>query len=173
MPTYQLISTQTLGSNATSITLSSIPQTYTDLLLWLKLRDTQGGEFVGTFFNTFNNNTGNIYALVGGGLYNSSLNNSNAGPTSRIPWYNTTTASNSSTNSFANTYMYIPSYTSALPKSAVVRSAVSNNVSAQNVIEMYGGNTTSTSAISSIELASNYFFLAGSSVQLYGISSTV
>jgi hypothetical protein len=42
--TYEAITTQTLGSNQSTITLSSIPQTYTDLIIIANGASTSGGS---------------------------------------------------------------------------------------------------------------------------------
>ena len=47
--TYEPISTQTLGSNQASITLSSIPQTYTDLIIIANGASTSGGSMKARF----------------------------------------------------------------------------------------------------------------------------
>ena len=47
--TYEPISTQTLGSNQASITLSSIPGTYTDLIIIANGASTSGGSMKARF----------------------------------------------------------------------------------------------------------------------------
>jgi hypothetical protein len=54
--TYIQLKSQVLSSNQTSVTFSSIPQTFTDLRLIINLRETTGGGFV-----TFNSNSGSVY----------------------------------------------------------------------------------------------------------------
>ena len=50
--TYEPIATTTLGSNAATAVFSSIPQTYTDLVIVLDFRFTQsGGRFAGVLCN--------------------------------------------------------------------------------------------------------------------------
>ena len=63
---YEVISTQTLGSATASVTFSSIPQTYTDLVL---IVSTQTSSNVDVFMR-FNSDTANNYSsttLVGNG----------------------------------------------------------------------------------------------------------
>jgi hypothetical protein len=57
--TYEAIATQTLGSNAASVTFSSIPSTYTDLVLVLQPASTSFADNVGL---TFNSDTGSNYS---------------------------------------------------------------------------------------------------------------
>jgi hypothetical protein len=61
-PTYTPLATVTLGSSASSVTFSSIPATYRDLVIVLSGRSNGGGAF-----NTgmrFNNDTGSNYSNV-------------------------------------------------------------------------------------------------------------
>ena len=65
--TYEKIQSTTLGSAATSITLSSIPATYTDLRLVFTFKTSTAGE---AGFIRFNSDTGSNYSstyLVGSG----------------------------------------------------------------------------------------------------------
>jgi hypothetical protein len=58
--TYEPISTQTLGSNQASITLSSIPATYTDLIIIANGASTSGGSM----FARFNGDAGSNYSTT-------------------------------------------------------------------------------------------------------------
>jgi len=59
--TYKPIATQTLGSNAASVTFSSIPATYTDLVLITQSASTGVSENIGLQFNA---DTGNNYSYT-------------------------------------------------------------------------------------------------------------
>ena len=61
--TYELITTTTLGSNASSITISSIPATYTDLVIVGNYKVVNGGG-VGVCMR-FNSDSGNNYEFMG------------------------------------------------------------------------------------------------------------
>ena len=71
--TYKLISTQTLGSAAATVTLSSIPQTYTDLVLVLQGTSTVDDAIM----MQFNSDTGSNYSWTqigadgGSGIFSS------------------------------------------------------------------------------------------------------
>jgi hypothetical protein len=59
--TYEAIATQTLGSAAASVTFSSIPGTYTDLVIvCTPLRVTAGAE---ELVFQFNSDTGSNYSI--------------------------------------------------------------------------------------------------------------
>jgi hypothetical protein len=59
--TYEIISTQTLGSAAASVTLSSIPQTYTDLVLVAQMQNTGSAQRIELQFNA---DTGSNYSVT-------------------------------------------------------------------------------------------------------------
>jgi len=68
MSTYTPIASQTLGSAASSVTFSSIPQGYTDLVLTITGNNNQGVAYISTL--TFNGDTSSNYSytrLVGNG----------------------------------------------------------------------------------------------------------
>jgi hypothetical protein len=58
--TYVAIAEQTLGTAAASVTFSSIPGTYTDLVLVLSVQDASGN----TFALQFNGDTSTNYSTV-------------------------------------------------------------------------------------------------------------
>jgi len=52
MSTYTPIATQTLSSAVTSVTFSSIPQTYTDLILVMNVTNSSATVYKALQFNT-------------------------------------------------------------------------------------------------------------------------
>jgi len=73
--TYTLIEAKTLGSNTANVTFSSIPQTYTDLLLKTSLRYTgSSADSVKMLFNNSSSNY-NFKYLEGNGSSASSGSN--------------------------------------------------------------------------------------------------
>jgi hypothetical protein len=58
--TYEPISTTTLGSAAATVTLSSIPSTYTDLVL--VITNTSSGGLAGVYLGLINGDTGTNYS---------------------------------------------------------------------------------------------------------------
>jgi hypothetical protein len=61
-PTYTPLATVTLGSSASSVTFSSIPATYRDLILVVAGEPTSGGGGIGRV--RFNSDTGSNYSIV-------------------------------------------------------------------------------------------------------------
>jgi hypothetical protein len=166
MSTYTLISSQVLGSSAASVTFSSIPSTYKDLVLRYSFRDDYSGYT--PFLLTVNGLSTSIYS----GTYasgNGSAASSGAisdGSSAQLHWPQNT---NSTANTFTNGEIYIPSYSNSLnkPFSAFTVSEWNTTI---NRIAIDAELIRITAAISSITLTSGGgSFVAGSSFYLYGI----
>ena len=162
--TYTLIEKITVGAaGASSITFTSIPQTYTDLIVKISGRSTTTD--VDMFF-TFNSNTSNYTRRVLRGT------GSNASSTNANDNYATTIdGSGETSNTFANLEMYIPNYTSSNNKSYSIDDAFENN-STTAYQYMLAGLWSNSSAITSL----TFYFLSGgtfaqySTAYLYGIA---
>ena len=166
MATYTLISSVTVGSGgAANIEFTSIPSTYTDLVIKNSLRAT--GATSGGFL-TFNNNTTGYSErlLYGTGSASGSANNSGAG----FVWAFETVLSTYTANTFSNGDIYIPNYTSSNYKSVSVDNVQENNATASDQY-LVAGLWSNTSAITSIKLASGSTFAQHSTAYLYGISN--
>jgi hypothetical protein len=92
MSTYTPIATQTLGSAAASVTFSSIPQGYTDLILVINYATSAS---TGNALLRFNSDTGSNYsetALIGNGTTATSDRESSV-TTIPISWFGTNSTS--------------------------------------------------------------------------------
>jgi hypothetical protein len=158
--TYIPIATTTLSTAASSITFSSIPSTYTDLVLVAKLtRDNAGSPIV-----RFNGDTSSNYSatyLDGNGTTVISSRSSNV--TVGYINYNSDPVLNGilivDLLNYSNTTTY--------------KTYLANGSNAGNAVDRVVGLWRSTSAISTILLAAenggNYF--AGGTATLYGIAA--
>ena len=171
MSTYILISSQVLGSSTASVTFSSIPQTYKDLVLRVSARTDYAGPNE-LLIMTFNGTGGTSYSnttLIGNGSTVVSNRTSSAAYV-RNGYIDGSTAT---TNTFANTEIYIPSYTASQNKPISNFSVAENNsaTAADAYINANASLATITSAITSITFASinTSNFVLGSSFYLYGI----
>lgn len=166
----RLIASQTLGSSAASVTFSSIPSTYKDLVLKVSARHTSPATF-STINVTFNGNTSNIYSLTmfrGNGSTVDSQNSSNTNPLAIGTGIN---AAASTANTFNNLEIYIPSYTASQNK-PVSSVAVAETNDTLAYIRADAHLFRSTSAISTILIDANSFnFVSGSTFQLYGLAN--
>lgn len=163
--THIKIATTTVGSGGTSeIDFTSIPSTYTDLVIMFSVRGTLniGSGVTYMYFNNDTNDSNYSYRrMIGSGTSASSASGAAAA-------IDVVQGDNATANAFGNDYVYIFNYTSNLGKSAVVNFAGITNASLSYMGYMsYGWSGTST--ISSIKLTSNGSFKQFSSATLYGI----
>jgi hypothetical protein len=160
--TYTLISSVTVGSGgAASIDFTSIPATYTDLIIKLSGRGSSGGESnITVVFNS-----GSTYA--GKRLYG---NGSSPVSDSTSQWGGFSNASTFTASTFSNTEIYITNYTSSNAKSWSVDSV--NETNATNALMAIGAQLwNGTGAITSITLTPDNAFVQHSTAYLYGISN--
>lgn len=171
--TYTLINSNVLSSSAASVTFSSIPATYTDLVLRASVR-CNGTGFPDTNDNLrfwFNNSLTAIYSntdLEGNGASATSQSNT----LSFIKGNYAANGSTSTSGTFANVELYIPSYTASQNKPLSLISAQENNSTTAYTVAT-AGLFRSTTAISRIDVDSQNgnSFVSGSSFYLYGISN--
>jgi hypothetical protein len=171
--TYTLIEGKTLTTTAASVTFTSIPQTYTDLLIKFSARSTStaGADIYANLRVQFNSDTGNNYngILLFANLGNpgSGSYTSQSGNLFSYANGNVTTAS-----TFSNMEIYIPNYTGSNKKTSSVDGVVENNAS-NGFVEMAAEIWTGTSAITTIDLVSIYgSHTANSTFYLYGIKNS-
>jgi hypothetical protein len=161
--TYTPIATQTLGSSSASVTFSSIPATYTDLVLVLQA-GTATNDNLGIRFNS---DTGSNYsntALSGNGSTVVSFRASNA--TSIIPQYHF--VFNNNLNS--NVIIQVQNYSNTTTNKTLL--ARSNNAGVSTDVGV--GLWRNTAAITSVTLIGGsfgYSFITGSTFTLYGVKS--
>lgn len=165
--TYSLISATTLGSNASTVALNSIPQTYTDLVLRFSLRISSGNPLNG-YNLRFNSDSSAIYSsrfyAYDGGLYFNYDTGSNAFA-SVVANGGTSTA-----GAYTSAELYIPNYTNSSSKPFIYSEAAENN-STSAVSKISGGLYRNTSGITSVNF-SNATFAAGSTFYLYGVKDS-
>lgn len=160
------IASTTVESPATSVTFSSIPQVYTDLILKTCARAT-ASSFDKRLNVLFNNNSANysIRAIYGIGSTVVSYSTTLAGYVGSIPGSSTTA------NSFGNSEVYIPNYAGSTNKSYSVDSVNETNDATNNRIDLLAGLWSDTTAISSIVINTNdgTSFNTNSTFTLYGV----
>jgi hypothetical protein len=167
MATYTLISSNVLSSSAASVTFSSIPATYTDLVVRASVRRSAAGRTDFDFyFNT--NNTDNSYTYIRG---SGSAANSNSGGT--IIKNNDTVPSTSETAStFGSIEIYIPNYVGTALKPVSIFGVGENNattayITATAGLWSFGAATITTITMNPVTGS----FVSGSSFYLYGVSN--
>ena len=169
---YILIERTELNATAASVTFANIPQTgYTDLKIVASLRGTSPFATM-QLYMTFNGSTTGYSTrqVYGDGSSATSATLSNSGAAISIINMNTT---QSTANTFSNTEIYIPNYTSSSNKSVSADSVTENNATGGALAGMTAGLWSNTAAITSITFTnqSAYTFLANSTFSLYGIAA--
>lgn len=158
--TYEPIATQTLGSAAASVTFSSIPQTYTDLVL--VINGSKSGSGNSDIFWQLNGNTGSNYSQTsiygtGSAAASDRGSNSTAGRGGRVGIDQSVSILNFQNYSNSTTF----------------KTCISRGSSAGYLVIANAGLFRNTNAITSILLsvadASN--FNTGSTFTLYGIKA--
>jgi hypothetical protein len=172
--TYTLISSNVLGSNTSTITFSSIPSTYTDLVLLCSVRAVYASSFssLRAYFNGDSSALASTTRLTGDGASASTSRDANI---SQGVFGGFTTANSSTSNTFSSHELYIPNYLSTTSKPIWATGAHETDA-ATAYIQLNAGLWRNTSAITSITVqdfaggVNN--FAAGSSFYLYGIKNT-
>jgi hypothetical protein len=158
--TYTPIASITLGATATSVTFSSIPSTYTDLVLIVSADATSGGQ---NLYLSFNSDTSTTYSrtfLYGNGSSAVSARNTlqPAIPLSEFGGANSGSYSIANIMNYANTTTY---------KTVIHRGGLAGNISA-----VTAGLWPSTAAITSLNCSPTgqpNTWVVGSTFNLYGI----
>jgi hypothetical protein len=167
MPTYtQIGSAVTVGSGgAADITFSSIPATFTDLVIKVSARGSYSGGTIAFRLNP-NGSTSNMTSKV---LYG---DGSAAASFSDTIAYGNIPASTSTSNTFGNLEFYLPNYASSNNKTISCDGVTENNATA--ALALFSASLWSDStAISSIVLYPTVgTILQYSTATLYGIKST-
>ncbi len=159
--TYEKIATTTLGSAAASVTFSSIPSTYTDLVL---ICDTKASAGTPNNRMQINGDTGTNYSetyLAGNGTAASTGRYSN-----NTFFYVDLSAYNDTTNN-KNTIIQIMNYANTTTYKTILGRA--NNAAVGT--DAYVGLWRSTSAITSITVYATANWTSGCTFNLYGIKA--
>lgn len=162
--TYTALAKVTLSSSDSSITFSSIPNTYRDIVISMSIKNssTSGGPFI-----RFNSDTGNNYIMVQ--MANDGVN---------TPLFNTGTTnygwlspnSNFSSTSFDNIEVNIFDYSTTDKQTTYLsRMDAPNSGVYHNALAV---RWNSTAVINTIEVATTAnAFAAGSTIGLFGIEA--
>jgi hypothetical protein len=160
--TYTPIATTTLASTAASYTFSSIPATYTDLVVVATARNTTA-TYTATI--RLNGDSGSNYSSTQ--LYGNGTTAGSNRDTSRTSIDNIYAASSADTaNVFNTTLVHIMNYANSTTYKTVLSRSNLNIQVAASV-----GLWRSTAAITSVGIFSASNFAAGSIFTLYGIKA--
>lgn len=164
--TYEPIATTTLGSSQASVTFSSIPSTYTDLIFVAWTKPYTSSE--GSIKLNYNSDTGSNYSYT--------LLTADPSTVSAAASANTTSVAISSGNALNNprqpiyiTHIFNYANTSVY-KTSITRTSEGGSAS---YVDAWVNTWRSTSAITSITVNVTYIFNigAGSTFTLYGVKA--
>lgn len=163
-----LISSQTLGTSAASVTFSGIPSGYRDLVLKYSARGTASGVSINAMIKV-NTDTSTNYSRTN--LFGDGSSVTSVRGTSEDRWYFgfSINGSTATANTFSNSELYIPNYTVSANKPTSGFSVTETNATAADlgIVALLWRNTA---AITSLELTPlSGSFVTGSSFYLYGL----
>ena len=164
--TYTLISSNVLASSAASVTFSSIPATYTDLVLRISANGN-GSSLLYASINPSNSNH-SYRALYGTGTTAASGDTGSGSSLFEMGSIGT------ATNVFGSTEIYIPNYTVSANKPVSGFGVREINSATSNKISAIAALWSNTSAVTSIEFGTigGSGFNTGSSFYLYGVKNS-
>jgi hypothetical protein len=173
--TYEPIATSTLGSSTTTVTFSSIPSTYTDLVLVLSMQSTSADDIDTRYWLRFNSDSGSNYSMTT--VEGDTVNPTSGRNVSRTQFDNLTNLSSSPEFTLAT--FNIMNYSNTTTYKTLLNRAgqQSNNVGTSGgTRSLYGalvGLWRDTSAINRIDIicAVNGQFATGSMFTIYGIKA--
>jgi len=165
--TYTLISSQT-AANSTTATYSftSIPATYTDLVLKYSCRNSASLQNITMQFNSIT--SGYTYRMIyGDGATASSFDQGTFSGTYLF-------AGNiiNSTSTFMNGEIYIPNYANTSYNKSVSVDVVEENNATTAYAQLIAGLIPTTSAINRIDISTGNNFAQYSTFYLYGIKNS-
>lgn len=170
--TYTLISSNVLSGSATSVTFSSIPSTYTDLVLRISARGTSAGLYVATLIR-LNNDSSAIYSITSLYAQGTTVGSQRGTGATSTSSYLVSPSGGTTANTFGNAEVYIPSYLASQNKPFSVYGVTENNSATNNEIDNFATLYKSTTAINRIDVIANgTTFDVGSSFYLYGIKNS-
>jgi hypothetical protein len=158
----KLIQTITLGSANATIEFISIPQTFTDLAVFISGRGTASAIDEILYMNINDVNTDRTERRLTGTGSTVASSSFGGAVIGNVP------AATSTSNTFGNVVVYLPNYAGSAAKSFSVDIVTENNATAaqQRLFACLWNNTAS---INQLQFGVNSTLLAGSTISLYGI----
>lgn len=170
--TYIIIASNVLSSPASSVSFTSIPNTYDDLVARVVLRGTQAGYYQWMLVR-LNSDTGGNYSKTQlwatGTSAASNRDSSYFGDILSYAYPDNLIDS----NTFSNNEIYFANYTSTTTKVLSIIGGFSATTTNNNVLAATVGRYATSSAISTITFSPGALnFATGSEFYLYGIKNT-
>jgi hypothetical protein len=168
--TYILINSATIGSGgASGINFTSIPQTYTDLMILLSGRSGRtdsAQEVVSIGINgTYNNLSGIRLGSSGSSAFSG---------IGSIDYFSVSATNNATSSTFGNASIYFPNYANTSYYKSISADGVNENNGAEVTLQLAAGLWSFTSAITEINLKpqSGTNWQQYTTAYLYGIKNS-
>lgn len=166
----RLITSTTLSTSAASVTFSSIPATYTDLILKISARSDDAGNIGSLQLSINGTSAGHSSTEING--YNTTASSSRRSAGTRLWFENAIDAGSTTTNTFSSVEIYIPSYLASQNKPLSGDYGAENNSASVWLRGATAGLWSNTAAITSLTFYQQGFnFVSGSTFYLYGLSN--
>jgi hypothetical protein len=167
--TMQLIQTSTLGTAASTVEFTSIPQDGTDLLVLFSHRSSGSSDGLQLVLRFNGLTSGYSRILMYGDGSSAAAGNGSSEAFARFSFVQ---QSGTTSNTFGNAAIYIPNYTSSTAKSFSSDAVNETNATNINAQAIYGGLSSGTAAITSISLfeQNSVNFVADTTASLYKIT---
>lgn len=169
--TYTLINSTTLSSAQATVDFTSIPATYTDLVVRFSVRATDASDWMIITLNNITTTTTSETWLQGNGTVASSTRQANTNYFGGNGNDLIINLSGSTANTFTSGEFYLPSYTASINKPSSFFLTTENNATAATITALAGlwRNTATVNRITFDTAGTS--FASGSSFYLYGISN--
>jgi hypothetical protein len=170
--TYTLIKGETLTSSAASYTFTAIPSTFTDLVLRVSARSDTSAQTQQVWLQ-FNSDTSALYSYLNLGGNGSVVQGNIGSSLTSTRTIGGANGNTSTTSTFGNSEIYIPSYTVSQNK-PIGSFGVSESNATAATMAVNAGLWRNTAAITSITIlpSTSLNWLSGSSFYLYGIKNS-
>jgi hypothetical protein len=175
MPTFNLISLVTLGSGTSSVTFSSIPQTYKDLIIIGSTRTNlvSTEQYNGFRYNGVNASSTYGYTLARSDDGSASTFRESAIGNTTINFGSPQSASSALANTLGSYEIYIANYATASWNKTATNWGFAPTDSINSVLSITANSSVVTGAVTSLTVLSVYSgtadYVSGSIIALYGI----
>lgn len=180
-PTYVAIAKTVLTGSQASVTFSSIPSTYTDLLIVFSVRgdatyETNNGTAMAMRINGSSTAQYSVTTLQGSYGAAGSIRRTTGNADSFIRVYGGVDNNSWTANTFSSGEIYIPNYAGSTNKAISTIGVTENNSVTDAELYAQGQLWSNTSAINSLEFTYTFNassrFVSGSRFDLYGIKNS-
>ena len=166
--TYTLIASNVLSGTTSNVTFSSIPSTYTDLVLRISSRTDSPN--IGSYFTYYYNSNTSTRSVTYLERDNANVVASFRDTTNEA--WGGSAGGTATSNTFGSAEIYIPNYTGTINKPSSAFGTGESNSTTGSRTAISANLTQITSAVTSVSLiGGDGSFVSGSSFYLYGIKN--